>query len=100
MKFAHLPPKEGDFLVARIYDRFGEHWRQEREEVQLRDREDEKALIDEMMAFTKSTDTIPAPADTDDPSINCHSLTRQVHKQKGSWWQLPRDYPEHSTDHA
>lgn len=100
MKFAHLPPKEGDFLVARIYDRFGEHWRQGREEVQLRDREDEKALIDEMMAFTKSTDTIPAPADTDDPSLNCHSLTRQVHKQKGSWWQLPRDYPEHSTDHA
>jgi hypothetical protein len=27
MAFAHLPPKDGDFLTARIYDRFGEHWR-------------------------------------------------------------------------
>jgi hypothetical protein len=100
MKFAYLPPKEGDFLIARIYDRFGDHWRRERGEIKLRDRDAEKALVDEMMAFIKSNETMPAPADSDDPSLNCHSLTRQVHKRKGSWWQLPKDYPEHSADHA
>jgi hypothetical protein len=98
--FAHLPPKTGDFLVARIYDRFGEHWRREREEVKLRDRETEKALVDELLAFTKSRETIPAPADSDDRSLNCHSLTRQVHKRKGNWWQLPKDLRERSSDHA
>jgi hypothetical protein len=49
--FAHLPPKEGDFLTAQIYDRFGEHWRREREDVKLRDRETEKALVDELLGF-------------------------------------------------
>ena len=100
MKFAHLPPKDGDFLIARIYDQFGEHWRRDGEEVKFRDRETEKALVDEMMAFIKSNETIPAPTDSDDPSLNCHSLTRQVHKRKGSWCQLPKDLPERSADHA
>jgi hypothetical protein len=99
-EFAHLPPKTGDFLVAQIYDRFGEHWRRESDKVKIRDRETEKALVNELLAFTKSTETIPAPADSDDPSLNCHSLTRQVHKRKGSWWQLPKDLPERSPDHA
>jgi hypothetical protein len=97
MAFAHLPPKDGDFLTARIYDRFGEHWRLDREEVKL-DREAEKALIEELMAFTKSNETFPAPDDSDDPSHNCHSLARQVHKRKGSWWQLPRDHPDPALD--
>ena len=100
MDFAHLPPKEGDFLVARIYDRFGDHWRNECEEVKPRDRETEKALVDELLAFIKSRETIPAADDSDDPSLNCHSLTRQVHKRKGNWWQLPKDLPERSSDHA
>ncbi len=98
--FAHLPPKQGDFLTARIYDRFGEHWRREREEVKLRDRETERALVDELLAFTKSRKTIPAPDASDDPSLNCHSLTRQVHKRKGSWWQLPKDLPEPHQNHV
>jgi hypothetical protein len=70
----------------------------EHEEVKLRDREAEKALIDEVMAFTKSSETFPAPDDSDDPSLNCHSLARQVHKRKGSWWQLPKDHPDPAPD--
>jgi hypothetical protein len=100
MAFAHLPPKEGHFLTARIYDRFGEHWRREREEVKLRDKVTEKALVDELLAFTKSSETIPHPDASNDPSLNCHSLTRQVHKRKGSWWQLPKDLPEPHQDHV
>jgi hypothetical protein len=100
IKFAYLPPKEGDFLTARIYDRFGKHWRQEREEVKLRDPATEKALVDELTAFRKSTDTIPDSANFDDRSFNCHSLTRQIHKRKGNWWQLPKDHPEPNADHA
>jgi hypothetical protein len=39
MKFAKGPPKTGDFLTARIYDRFGDHWRREPDEIKIRDRE-------------------------------------------------------------
>jgi hypothetical protein len=98
--FAHLPPKTGDFLTARIYDRFGDHWRREPDDIKIQDRETEKVLVDELTAFSKSTEVIPAPDDSDDPSLNCHSLTRQVHKRKGSWWQLPKDLPERSPEHA
>jgi hypothetical protein len=94
MKFAKGPPKTGDFLTARIYDRFGDHWRREPDEIKIRDRETERVLIDKMMAFTESTETIPVPDDPDDPSLNARSLVRQVHKRKGSWWQLPSDYPD------
>jgi hypothetical protein len=94
MTFAKGPPKTGDFLTTRVYDRFGDHWRREPDEIKIRDREIEKALVDELIAFTESTETIPVTDDLDDPSLNARSLARQVHKRKGSWWQLPSDYPD------
>jgi hypothetical protein len=100
MTFAKGPPKTGDFLTARIYDRFGDHWRRERDDVKLRDREAEKALVGELKAFTESTETFPAPNGPDDPAINSTAFSRRVHKQKGSWWQLPKDYPDSSPDHG
>lgn len=94
MKFAKGPPKTGDFLTTKIYDRFGKHWRRKPDEIKIRDRQTEKALVDKLIAFTESTNTIPVPDDSDDLSLNARSLARQVHKRKGSWWQLPSDYPD------
>jgi hypothetical protein len=99
MAFAHLPPKTGDFLTAQIYDRFGKHWREGSYEIALDD-EASKALADEMRAFTQSTETIPVPDDPDDPSLNMRTLARSVYKRKGSWWQLPKDYPDDLSDPA
>jgi hypothetical protein len=96
MAFAHLPPKTGDFLTAQIYDRFGKHWREGSYEVALDD-DAGKALADEMCALAESTETIAVP---DDPSLNMRSLVRKVYKRKGTWWQLPKDYPDNPSDAA
>jgi hypothetical protein len=99
MAFAHLPPKTGDFLTAQIYDRFGKHWREGSYEVALDD-DARKALADEICALTESTETIAVPDDPDDPSLNMRSLARRVYKRKGTWWQLPKDYPDNPSDAA
>jgi hypothetical protein len=93
MTFAHLPPKTGDFLTAQIYDRFGKHWREGAYEVALDDHTN-KALAEELRALTESTERIPVPDDPDDPSLDMRALARSVYKRKGSWWQLPKDYPD------
>ena len=100
MAFAHLPPKTGDFLTAQIYDRFGAHWREESYEKIALDDKASKALADEMRAFTQSTETILVPDDPDDPSLNMRTLARSVYKRKGSWWQLPKDYPDDTPSHT
>jgi len=97
MAFAHLPPKTGNFLTAQIYDRFGEHWREGSYEVDL-DPSAKKALADEILALTESTEAVPTLDDPDDPRLNLRSLARSVYKRKGSWWQLPKDFPERNPD--
>jgi hypothetical protein len=99
MAFAHLPPKTADSLTAQIYDRFGKHWREGSYEVSLDD-DARKALAGDILSLTESTETIPVPDDPDDPIFHMRTLARSVHKRKGSWWQLPKDYLEPSDDHA
>jgi len=98
MKFAHLPPKEGDFLTAQIYDRFGEHWRSEQDDIKITDPDAEKRLVEELTAFSESTETILDPTDPDDDALDTTTFTRRVHKRKGSWWQLPKDLPDYPPD--
>jgi hypothetical protein len=93
MAFAHLPPKTGDFLTAQIYDRFGKHWREGSYEVSLDD-EARKAVADDIFSLIESTETTPVPDDPDDPIFHVRTLARSVYKRKGSWWQLPKDYPD------
>lgn len=99
MAFAHLPPKTGDFLTAEIYDRFGRQWREGSYEVNL-DADAKKALADEILALTESTEVVPTPDDPDNPNLNLRSLARSVYQRKGSWWQLPKDYPPSVPDHV
>ena len=99
MAFAQLPPKTGDFLTAQIYDRFGTQWREGSGEVVLDD-DTNKALADDLRALTESTERIPVPDDPDDPIFHMRALQRTVYKQKGSWWQLPKNYPDDPHDPA
>jgi len=93
MAFAHLPPKNGNFLTAQIYDRYGERWREGSNEVELDD-DARKAIAEDILSLTESKETIPVPNDPDNPIFHMRTLARSVHKRKGSWWQLPKDYPE------
>jgi hypothetical protein len=98
MQFAHMPPKTGDFLTARLYDRVASGWRYQDDEVKLSDPEAEKTLVVELNAFIESTDVIPDPDDPEDQSYNSSALSRRMHKRKGSWWQLPKDLPDNPQD--
>ena len=67
MQFAHMPPKSGDFLTARLYDRVASGWRYRDDEVKPSDPEAEKALVAELNAFIESTGVIPDPDGPDEP---------------------------------
>lgn len=94
MQFAHMPPKSGDFLTARLYDRVASGWRYRDDEVKPSDPEAEKALVAELNAFIELTGVIPDPDGPDEPPYNSSALSRRIHKRKGSWWQLPKDLPD------
>lgn len=91
--FAATPPKDGDLLVSRLWDRHLLPWRDRSSEPVQRSPEQEAELIDQVKQVTKAPELPPDQVDfvPSDPDIL--SLDHRVRKRKGSWWQLPKDLP-------
>jgi hypothetical protein len=97
-KLIDHPPTESDYLVTKLWKR---HLRPEA----LSDfsvnlaagmtKERQKKLVDELNAFTKGT-TLPDDQveKIDDKNIEAVSVERRISRQKGSWWQVPKDLPD------
>lgn len=92
MAFAHGPPKEGDFLTAQIYDRLYPTWR-DREPMPPLSPDKSRAIADELLAFSQSTDRLHGQGAYRDEEIKALSIERYIRKRKGSWWQVPKDLP-------
>lgn len=92
MSFASGPPKDGNFLVTRIWDHHLPKWRRIRDEPKLpRDPEKEAALVKKLKEVTKAPTLSLAEVDFDLHNPDSLSIQRFVAKRKGSWWQLPKD---------
>ena len=92
MKFASGPPRDGDFLVTGIWDRHLARWRSIRDEPKpTRDPEKEAELVKKLKEVTKAPGLQPDGVDFDLHNPDTLSIQRYVSKQKGSWWQLPKD---------
>lgn len=92
MRFASEPPRDGDFLVSRIWDKHFPGWRAiaDKSEAPIR-LEQEAELVKKLKEFTKAPTLSPAEVDFDPNDPDSLSIQRLVKKRKGSWWQLPRD---------
>ena len=94
-KLVDHPPTEGDYVVTKLWKR---HLRPEA----LSDfsenlaggmtEEQRKKLVDELTAFTKGT-TLSDDQVKTDAENEAMVVERRITPQKGSWWQVPKDFP-------
>jgi hypothetical protein len=91
--FAPVPP-DGN-LVAELWDRFfGTNYRKA-PPVKV-DKEKQAELVKKLRQFHEQP-TISSGAGTIDDAETV-SVSRMVHKRRGSWWQVPKDYKEPGED--
>jgi len=91
--FAGAPPEDGEFLVARLWDRYMRRWRGRQKEAAEHPPSPERThqLVKRLKEF-QDAPTVPADAAYANPqNIDMMSLNHYVTKRKGSWWQVPKD---------
>lgn len=90
MSFAGSPPQEGEFYVARLWDRFFPTWRERKNGSRAKDIAADTQLLQEMKALTEAPPLPPEQVDFDTGEPDMLSVERRVRKRKGSWWQVPK----------
>lgn len=95
MRFADHPPAVGDFLVAKLWER---HLRsgilKDSDRSNALSPENAKKLVEKLKAFTEGAGLPPGQVIADEDQIEAMAIERQVHRKKGSWWQVPKDLPD------
>lgn len=93
MKLARHPPIEGEYLVSAIWQKYmrssPDHHRNLAGDI---DPAASKRLAEELIAFTKGK-TVSRDQFPSDDHHDTLSITRQIKRRKGSWWQIPKDLP-------
>lgn len=89
LAFAAYPPKEGDFLTAKIWDQMNSRWRDPKK---LRlDPGKLQVHVREMMdGLRKSADAGNTKGPIDLDKADALIIDRRVTQKKGSWYQMPK----------
>jgi hypothetical protein len=96
--FAVYPPKDGDFLVSRIWDFHFPDWRS-LGEIDVSGPEIKHKELSAMVRRTAEAPAIPFDElDFDPAEADSMTIERRVQKKKGSWFQIPKNIDEH--DHS
>jgi hypothetical protein len=94
MRFADHPPVTGDFLVTKLWKRYlrPEALQDKGLDISMGP-EESKNLVQRLRAFTKGRTLLPdeTVAGVDGETL---SIERRIKRQKGSWWQVPKDLPD------
>lgn len=90
-RFATNPPTEGDFLVARLWDKHLRPWRERQLETPKMSSGAQTKLVEQLKQLTQASELPPEEVDFDVRDPQALTLQRLVRKRKGSWWQLPKD---------
>ncbi|HEA68246.1 MAG TPA: hypothetical protein ENI07_15715 [Desulfobacterales bacterium] len=92
--FATYPPKEGDFLVTRLWDRFLPKWRaQSKTKPVHRDKLVNGRIAQHVRKFANAETLKSHQADFDFKNPDAMVVKRYVHMKRGKWWILPKDLP-------
>jgi hypothetical protein len=92
--FASSPPEFGDFLVAQLWDRHLRPWRGGALKSPVPDPERNRGLVEHITKFSEAPLLSPQEAGFDENEAEAMVIRRLVRKQKGSWWQLPKNLEE------
>jgi hypothetical protein len=91
MTFAPHPPKQGDFFVTELWDRHLPKWRELEEEKASDTPVDSSRLVREINQMANAPALSPAEIDFDPSETDALVIKRRIRKQKGSWYQIPKD---------
>jgi hypothetical protein len=89
--FARNPPAKGNFLIARLWDRYLPNWRNIPTDSVSRDVKEDEYLIKHLNAFTKAPELRPEEIDFDLRNPDAVAVERMVSKRRGKWWVLSKD---------
>jgi len=89
--FAGGPPFEGDFLTARLWDRYLPKWRNVSTVPVARDPKEDEYLVGYVKSFAEAPTVRPEEIDFDLGNPDSLVVERRVMKRRGKWWQLPKD---------
>ena len=90
MSFAAKPPLDGDYLTSQLWDKSLTRWRNPEKTV-LKP-ETQKDFVDRMKAFDEAAHSGQPEVDSHSDDADALTVKRRIHKQKGSWFQLPKDF--------
>ena len=91
MSFATKPPKDGDFLTAKLWDLMGTEWRKPKEVELPLPKESNDKLLEHMKSFKEVPVANPDYTEFDIDNLDSVSLQRSITKKKGSWFQVPKN---------
>ena len=92
LSFASRPPQDVDSLVARLWDRHLGDWRSLGGGQPSLTDEQRRKLVAQVRQFQDAPTLDAADVDFDSESAPMMSVSRQVRRRKGSWYQMPRDF--------
>lgn len=88
---ASHPPLEGDFITRELWDKYLPNWRSNiHSDEKPRDKsESDQRLLEQLKRHAEAPEVENANFDED--TIMHMTLNRSISKQKGNWYQLPKD---------
>lgn len=92
--FAPRPPKDDDFLIAQLWDRFLPSWRKHLERAAPKNDEASRKLVEHVKEFVDSKPLRPEQVDFDLSNPDSMVIKRKISKRRGAWWQLSKDIDE------
>ncbi len=89
--FANSPPKDGDFLVTKLWDRHLPTWRKIHENDELNLPRKNENLLGRLKKFAKAPTLRADEIDFNETNPDALVIERVISKRRGSWWQLPKN---------
>lgn len=88
--FAPRPPKEGDYLTSRLWDRMNSRWR-DTEQLDLNNPKLQAYAVEMMKKMKESANSTYAKPAFGLDAADSLMIERNVRVKKGSWFQMPRN---------
>lgn len=91
----HAPVEREGSIIARLWDRHSPGWRRRlTRPTQLMTQEQNAALVERVKGFQKAPPIRLPPEERNRTEFDHTVIERNIHRRKGSWWQVPKDLPD------
>ncbi|MGB3478062.1 MAG: hypothetical protein WBB67_02765 [bacterium] len=91
MAFAGVPPKDGDYYVAKLWDRHFPGWREEKNTDLAEKSSDDPTIVEKVKKMADAQGLSSNDSDFDPTDPKSVLIKRNVRRMKGSWYQVPKD---------